>query len=156
MSRTTRHWIAFGAVAAGGVLLAIVVNFIFSHPWQFVAIVLLAWSIGTGSSSRGPWPFNATIRKLGGARNRIVCLLRDFGLWGAILVGMIYAVHVLIHRGGGQALAVLSGIYLADRLLAWAIGYVRRAADRRAAAAEPVVEDEPVVVECSTGREGGL
>lgn len=155
MSRTTRHWIAFAAFAVSGVLVAVVLNFILDHPWQFAAILLFGWTIGTGVSQRGPWPFNATIRTLAGARSRVGVLLRDYGLWGAFVVGMIYTVHLLVNRGGGAALAALTGMYLVDRLLAWSIGYVRRAYARRTSCG-PVVEDEPVRVDSSTAAEGGL
>lgn len=132
MSRATRYWIVFSLIIAAGFALSVLASFVAAHPWQFIGLVAFAWAIAAAGSGRAPWPFNATMKRLELVRGRFVYFVREFGLPLVFIAGFVAAVHVALHHGGVRGfLGVLTSMYVVDRLLAAAVGYVTRRVEAR-------------------------
>lgn len=110
-------WIILVSIIAAGITSAIVIDFVIDHPLQVAAILLLAVAWASGRSV----PFNFTEDALRHVHHPAVAVLREWLIPLAIVAGWAGAVHRLWHHGLGQALVMLTALYVADRVTAWTI-----------------------------------
>jgi hypothetical protein len=112
----SRRWIIFVSIVAGGLLTAIVLDFVLREPLPVLAIVLAGIAYTRSSA-----PFLSTVTALHGVRSSVAVPLSQWVVPLAIIAGVNEALWALLHDGFGRALAVLVVVYFADVVVGWTI-----------------------------------